>query len=106
MVDEKKQVNEITKMLMDVPGAVTYQTNAYKLYADNPYEHKFIVSSNNVELTIDYNKLANAVHKYNYIKNREIVKVPLDDVAGKLKMVDPKSGIIKEAKMLGICFGD
>lgn len=39
-------------------------------------------------------------------KNREIVKVPLEDVAGKLKNVDPESSIIKEAKMLGICFGD
>ena len=39
-------------------------------------------------------------------KNREVVKVPLDEVAGKLKMVDPKSSIIKEAKMLGISFGD
>ena len=39
-------------------------------------------------------------------KNREIVKVPLEEVAGKLKMVDPKSAIIKEAKMLGINFGD
>ncbi len=39
-------------------------------------------------------------------KNREIVKVPLEDVAGKLKMVSPDSDIIKEAKMLGISFGD
>ena len=39
-------------------------------------------------------------------KNREIVKVPLEDVAGKLKMVDPDSSIVKEAKMLGISFGD
>lgn len=39
-------------------------------------------------------------------KNREIVKVPLADVAGKLKMIDPDSTIIKEAKMLGISFGD
>ena len=74
MVDEEKQVNEITKMLMDVPDAVTYQPNAYKLYADNSYEHKFVVSSNNGELTIDYNKLANAVHKYSYIKTREAAK--------------------------------
>ena len=28
------------------------------------------------------------------------------DVAGKLKMVDPNSGIIEEAKMIGISFGD
>ena len=39
-------------------------------------------------------------------KNREIVKVSLEDVAGKLKMVDPDSSIIKEAKLLGISFGD
>ncbi len=39
-------------------------------------------------------------------KNREIVKVPLPEVAGKLKEVSPKASIIKEAKMLGICFGD
>ena len=36
----------------------------------------------------------------------EIVQVPLSEVAGKLKMVDPNSSIIKEAKSLGICFGD
>ena len=40
------------------------------------------------------------------IQNGDIVKVPLSEVAGKLKMVDPKSSIIKEAKMLGISFGD
>ena len=39
-------------------------------------------------------------------KNREIVKVPLEEVAGKLKMVSPDSDIVKEAKMLGISFGD
>ena len=47
--------------------------------------------------------------EYGYMvgyKNREIVKVPLKDVAGKLKMVDPDASIIKEAKMLGISFGD
>ena len=38
--------------------------------------------------------------------NREIVKVPLEDVAGKLKMVDPNSTIVQEAKTLGISFGD
>ena len=38
--------------------------------------------------------------------NREIVKVPLEDVAGKLKMVDPNSSIVQEAKTLGISFGD
>ena len=39
-------------------------------------------------------------------KNREVVKVSLKDVAGKLKTVDPDVTIIKEAKMMGISFGD
>ena len=39
-------------------------------------------------------------------KNREIVRVPLEDVAGKLKMISPDASIVEEAKLLGICFGD
>lgn len=39
-------------------------------------------------------------------RNREVVKVPLEEVAGKLKMVSPDATIVKEAKMLGISFGD
>ena len=38
--------------------------------------------------------------------NGETKKVPLQEVAGKLKMVDPQSSIIKEAKRIGISFGD
>ena len=33
-------------------------------------------------------------------------KVPLSEVAGKLKYVDPKSEIIRQAKITGISFGD
>lgn len=33
-------------------------------------------------------------------------RVPLQDVAGKLKMVDPKCQMIQEAKRMGISFGD
>ncbi len=40
------------------------------------------------------------------VNNNEIVKIPLADVAGKLKTVDPESSIVKEAKMIGISFGD
>lgn len=40
------------------------------------------------------------------IKNREIIKVPLEEVAGKLKMVAPDASIVNEAKLLGISFGD
>ena len=38
--------------------------------------------------------------------NREIVKVPLEEVAGKLKMIAPDASIVQEAKLMGICFGD
>lgn len=36
----------------------------------------------------------------------ETKKVPLEDVAGKLKTVDPNCKIIQEAKLIGISFGD
>lgn len=48
-------------------------------------------------------------NQYGYmvaIVNGETCKVPLGEVAGKLKMVDPHAGIIEEAKMTGISFGD
>ncbi len=47
--------------------------------------------------------------EYGYMvgyRNREIVKVPLEEVAGKLKTVDPNAEIIREAKLIGISFGD
>lgn len=46
--------------------------------------------------------------KYGYMvgfKNDDIVPVPLEEVAGRLKMVDPEASIIKEAKDMGISFG-
>lgn len=47
--------------------------------------------------------------EYGYMvayKNREIVKVELSEAAGKLKLVQPDASIIKEARMIGISFGD
>ena len=47
--------------------------------------------------------------KYGFMvgyKNREMVQVPLKEVAGKLKTVDPNAPIIKQAKYVGISFGD
>ena len=47
--------------------------------------------------------------KYGYMvgyKGDKIVPVKLEDAAGKLKGVDPKCDMIKEAKSLGISFGD
>ncbi len=40
------------------------------------------------------------------VKNNTMDKIPLSEVAGKLKMVSPDADIIKEAKMIGISFGD
>ena len=40
------------------------------------------------------------------MKNGDIVKVPLSEVAGRLKQVDPHADIIEEAKLTGISFGD
>ena len=47
--------------------------------------------------------------EYGYMvamRNGETVKVPLEEVAGKLKYVDPQCGLIQEARMIGISFGD
>lgn len=50
-----------------------------------------------------------ADREYGYmvaIKNGKIDKVPLEEVAGRLKTIDPKDPMVAEAKMLGISFGD
>ena len=39
-------------------------------------------------------------------RGREIVRVPLAEVAGKLKYVDPSSQLIAHARSIGISFGD
>ena len=36
----------------------------------------------------------------------KMCRVPLADIAGKLKMVDPESDLVREARALGISFGD
>ena len=40
------------------------------------------------------------------VKNNDITKVPLEEVAGKLKTVDPNCSMIQDAKDMGISFGD
>ena len=47
--------------------------------------------------------------EYGYMvamRNGETVKIPLEEVAGKLKYVDPNCGLIQEARTIGISFGD
>ena len=39
-------------------------------------------------------------------KGGHMTSTPLSDVAGKLKYVDPQSDLVREAKLLGISFGD
>ena len=36
----------------------------------------------------------------------KIVHVPLDEIAGKLKYVDPECELVRQARLLGISFGD
>ncbi len=40
------------------------------------------------------------------MKNNKTTKIPLSEIAGKLKMVDPEDSLVKEAKLVGISFGD
>ncbi len=47
--------------------------------------------------------------EYGYMvamKGNHTEKVPLSEVAGKLKYVDPEDGLIREARRIGISFGD
>ncbi|HIS69490.1 MAG TPA: 6-phosphofructokinase [Candidatus Gallacutalibacter stercoravium] len=40
------------------------------------------------------------------LRNNEIVPVPLQEVAGKLKTVPTDSSIVRAARQIGVCFGD
>ena len=40
------------------------------------------------------------------VKGTEIVPVPLEEVAGKKKLVDPDHPLVKSARLVGTCFGD
>lgn len=40
------------------------------------------------------------------IDKGQIKKIPLSEVAGKLKLVDPKDDVVTQAKLMGISFGD
>ncbi len=40
------------------------------------------------------------------VKGTEVVPVPLEDVAGKKKLVSPDDPLVKSARLVGTCFGD
>ncbi len=47
--------------------------------------------------------------EYGYLiaqRDGKIVHVPLDEIAGKLKYVDPECELVRQARLLGISFGD
>ena len=40
------------------------------------------------------------------LKGMEVTDISLSESAGKLKYVDPESALVKEARLVGISFGD
>ncbi|MGQ1889494.1 ATP-dependent 6-phosphofructokinase [Thermophagus sp. OGC60D27] len=40
------------------------------------------------------------------IRGNEIVGVPLEEVGGRLRLVDPKNGLVAKARHMGVCFGE
>ena len=40
------------------------------------------------------------------VKNQQIKEVPLEEIAGKLKKIEPDAPEVQDAKRIGICFGD
>jgi 6-phosphofructokinase 1 len=53
---------------------------------------------------------AELIHKKQFgtmvsLKNNQITSVPLDEVGGKLRLIEPTDNMIKKGLSLGICFG-
>lgn len=40
------------------------------------------------------------------LRNGIITSIPLDEVGGKLRLVDPTNGLVEKGRYLGVCFGD
>ena len=40
------------------------------------------------------------------MKNNELVTVPLDEVGGKIRLIEPDFTLIQKARKMGVCFGD
>lgn len=94
-----KQIEEKTgqEIRVTIPGHT--QRGGSPCPYDRVLSTRFGAAAAQMIIERDYGKLVG-------IKNGEIVRIPLQDVAGKLKTVDPASSIIKEAKAVGISFGD
>lgn len=94
-----KQIEEKTgqEIRVTIPGHT--QRGGSPCPYDRVLSTRFGAAAAQMIIERDYGKLVG-------IKDGEIVRIPLQDVAGKLKTVDPDSSIIKEAKAVGISFGD
>ncbi len=94
-----KQIEEKTgqEIRVTIPGHT--QRGGSPCPYDRVLSTRFGAAAAQMIIKKDYGKLVG-------IKNGEIVGIPLQEVAGKLKTVDPNASIIKEAKAVGISFGD
>jgi len=94
-----KQIEEKTgqEIRVTIPGHT--QRGGSPCPYDRVLSTRFGAAAAQMIMQGDYGKLVG-------IKNGEIVRIPLSEVAGKLKTVDPQASIIKEAKAVGISFGD
>ncbi len=93
------KINELTgqEIRVTIPGHT--QRGGSPCPYDRALSTRFGAAAANLIINKEYGYMVG-------MKNGEIVKVPLAEVAGKLKLVDPKASIIKEAKLIGISFGD
>lgn len=86
-----------TEVRVTVPGHT--QRGGMPTAADRAFATRLGSHAAKLILDKDYGKMVAFV-------NNEITSIPLPDIAGKLKTVDPASPIITEAQAMGICFGD
>ena len=99
MSELENKINELTgqEIRVTIPGHT--QRGGSPCPYDRALSTRFGAAAANLIINKEYGYMVG-------MKNGEIVKVPLAEVAGKLKLVDPKASIIKEAKLIGISFGD
>lgn len=93
------QIHELTgqEVRVSIPGHI--QRGGNPCAYDRVLATRLGAAASEMILEGDFGKMVG-------IENNTIIRVPLEEVAGKLKYVDPKSDVITEAKLAGISFGD
>lgn len=94
-----QQIKELTgqEVRMTVPGHT--QRGGSPCPYDRVLATRFGAAAAELILDQEYGYMVGIV-------NNKIKKIPLGEVAGRLKMIEPDSSIIREAKHIGISFGD